>query len=162
MRDRERKMCRGSRQRENLTGVNGNVWRTEKIVPNSEKFKIEGVPDIECPLFVKFRVFSPFSPSNTLPQYPGWINLRKFPGGNEAYKISPRWTRFGFSTSPVCIGNLSHSEKNFELLMLPSEFLKFWHFPGDIAQTVFSPWLAALVLKVIQAALQWSVSSELF
>ena len=59
MRDRERKMCRGSRQRENLTGVNGNVWRTEKIIPNSEKFKIEGVPDIECPLLVKFRVFSP-------------------------------------------------------------------------------------------------------
>ena len=86
-----------------------------------------------------------------LPQHPSWIHPGKFPGENEAYKISPQWKRFEFSTSPVCIGNLSHPEKNFELLMFSSEFLRFWHFPGDIAQTVFGPWLAALVLKVIQA-----------
>ena len=59
--------------------------------------------------------------------------------------------RFGFSTSPLCIGNLSHPEKNFDLLMFPSGFLRFWHFLSDIAQTVFGPWLAALVLKDIQA-----------
>ena len=86
-----------------------------------------------------------------LPQYPGLIHPGKFPGENEAYKMSPQWKRFGFSTSAVCIGNLSQPEKNFELLMFPSGFLRFWHFPGDITQTVFGPWLAALVLKVIQA-----------
>ena len=86
-----------------------------------------------------------------LPQYPGWIHPGKFPGENEAYKKSPQWKSFGFSTSAVCIGSLIHLEKNFVLLMFPSGFLRFWHFPGDIAQTVFGPWLAALVLKVIQA-----------
>ena len=49
----------------------------------------------------------------TMPQYPGSIHPRKFPGENEAYKISDRWKRFGFSTSPVCIDNLSHPERNF-------------------------------------------------
>ena len=72
----------------------------------------------------------------TLPQHPDWIHPGKFRGENEAYKISPWWKRFGFSTSPVCIGNSSLLESNFELLMFPSEFLKFWYFPGDIAQAV--------------------------
>ena len=75
-----------------------------------------------------------------LPQYPGWIHPRKFPGENEAYKTSPRWKKLRFFTSPVYIGNLSHPEKNFELLMFPCELLKFWYFLGDIAQTVFGIW----------------------
>ena len=88
---------------------------------------------------------------NTLPQYPGWIHPGTFPGENEAYKISPRWKRFRLSTFPVCIGNLSHPVRNFELLMFTSEFLKFWYFPGDIAQAVFGSWLTVSVLKFIQA-----------
>ena len=86
-----------------------------------------------------------FNYSNLLPHYPSWIHPGKFPSDNEAYKISPHWKRFGFSTSPVCIGNVSHPDRNFELLMFPGEFLKFWYFPGDIAQTVFGPWFAASV-----------------
>ena len=85
---------------------------------------------------------------NTLPQYPGWIHPGKLPGENEIYKIIPRWKRFGFSTSPVCIGNLSLSERNFELLMFPSEFLKFWYFSGDTAQTAFGPWLTSVSFKI--------------
>ena len=80
----------------------------------------------------------------TLPQHPDWIHPGKFRGENEAYKISPWWKRFGFSTSPVCIGNSSLLESNFELLMFPSEFLKFWHFPGDIAQAVLGPCLTSV------------------
>ena len=79
----------------------------------------------------------------TLPQHPDWIHPGKFRGENEAYKISPWWKRFGFSTSPVCIGNSSLLESNFELLMFPSEFLKFWYFPGDIAQAVLGPCLTS-------------------
>ena len=80
----------------------------------------------------------------TLPQHPDWIHPGKFRGENEAYKISPWWKRFGFSTSPVCIGNSSLLESNFELLMFPSEFLKFWYFPGDIAQAVLGPCLTSV------------------
>ena len=80
----------------------------------------------------------------TLPQHPDWILPGKFRGENEAYKISPWWKRFGFSTSPVCIGNSSLLESNFELLMFPSEFLKFWYFPGDIAQAVLGPCLTSV------------------
>ena len=80
----------------------------------------------------------------TLPQHPDWIHPGKFRGENEAYKISPWWKRFGFSTSPVCIGNSSLLESNFELLMFPSEFLKFWYFPGDIAQAVLDPCLTSV------------------
>ena len=80
----------------------------------------------------------------TLPQHPDWIHPGKFRGENEAYKISPWWKRFGLSTSPVCIGNSSLLESNFELLMFPSEFLKFWYFPGDIAQAVLGPCLASV------------------
>ena len=79
-----------------------------------------------------------------LPQHPDWIHPGKFRGENEAYKISPWWKRFGFSTSPVCIGNSSLLESNFELLMFPSEFLKFWYFPGDIAQAVLGPCLTSV------------------
>ena len=53
-----------------------------------------------------------------------------------------------FSTCAVCIGNLSLPERNSELLMFPSEFLKFWYFPGDIAQTVFGPWLTSVSFKI--------------
>ena len=80
----------------------------------------------------------------TLPQHPDWIHPGKFRGENEAYKISPWWKRFGFSTSPVCIGNSSLLESNLELLMFPSEFLKFWYFPGDIAQAVLGPCLTSV------------------
>ena len=80
----------------------------------------------------------------TLPQHPDWIHPGKFRSENEAYKISPWWKRFGFSTSPVCIGNSSLLESNFELLMFPSEFLKFWYFPGDIAQAVLGPCLTSV------------------
>ena len=80
----------------------------------------------------------------TLPQHPDWIHPGKFRGENEAYKISPWWKRFGFSTSSVCIGNSSLLESNFELLMFPSEFLKFWYFPGDIAQAVLGPCLTSV------------------
>ena len=80
----------------------------------------------------------------TLPQHPDWIHPGKFRGENEAYKISPWWKRFGFSTSPVCIGNSSLLESNFEILMFPSEFLKFWYFPGDIAQAVLGPCLTSV------------------
>ena len=45
---------------------------------------------------------------------------------------------------PLCIGNLSVPERNFELLMFSSEFLKFLYFPSDIAQTVFGPWLTSV------------------
>ena len=84
----------------------------------------------------------------TLSQYPGWIHPGKFPGENDAYKISPRWKRFEFSTSPVCIGNLSLLERNCELLMFPSEFLKFWYFAGDIALKVFGSWLTSVSFKI--------------
>ena len=72
----------------------------------------------------------------------------KFAGENEAYKISLRWNRFGFSTSPVCIGNLSLPERNLELLMFSSEFLKFWYFPGDISPTVIGPSLTSVGFKI--------------
>ena len=68
-------------------------------------------------------------------QYP-WIHPGSFPDENEANEISSRWKRFLFSTSPMCVGNLSLPERYFELLMFPSDFLKFWYFPDDIAQTV--------------------------
>ena len=84
----------------------------------------------------------------TLSQYPGWIHPGTFPGENDAYKISPPWKRFEFSTSPVCIGNLSLPERNCELLMFPSEFLKFWYFAGDIAQKVFGSWLTSVSFKI--------------
>ena len=32
--------------------------------------------------------------------------------------------------------------------MFPSEFLKFGYFPGDIAQTVFGPWLASVGFEI--------------
>ena len=83
-----------------------------------------------------------------LPEYPGWIHPGKLPGENEAYKISPQWKRFEFSTSPVCIGNLSHPERNFELLIFPNEFLKFWYFPADIAPTAFGPWLTCVSFNI--------------
>ena len=47
----------------------------------------------------------------------------------------------------MCIGNLSLPEKIFELLMFSSEFLKFWYFPSDIAQTVFGRWFTRVNLK---------------
>ena len=55
---------------------------------------------------------------------------------------------FGFSTSPVCIGNLNIPERSCKLLMFPSEFLKFGYFPGDIAQTVFGPWLTSVGFEI--------------
>ena len=51
----------------------------------------------------------------------------------------------------MCIGKLGHRKRNFELLMFPGEFLKFWYFPDDIAQTVIGPWLIVSVLKFIEA-----------
>ena len=85
---------------------------------------------------------------NTLTQYPGWIHPGKFSGANEAYKISPQWRRFGF-WGGFCIGNLSLPERNCELLMFSSEFLKFEYFPGDIAQTKdFSTWLTSVSFKI--------------
>ena len=83
-----------------------------------------------------------------LPHHPGWIHPVKFISENEAYKISLRWKRFGFSTSPVCIGNLSHLKRNFKLLMFPSEFWKFWYCPGDIAQAVFGHWLTNVSFNI--------------
>ena len=32
--------------------------------------------------------------------------------------------------------------------MFPSEFLKFWYFPGDIAQAVFGSWLKSVSFKI--------------
>ena len=49
--------------------------------------------------------------------------------------------------TPLCIGNLSLPEKNYELLIFPSEFFNFWYLPGDIAQTVFGPWLTSVSFK---------------
>ena len=78
-----------------------------------------------------------------LPQNPGWIHPGKFPGENEAYKKSPQWKSFGFSTSAVCIGSLIHPEKNFVLLMFPqwiSEVLTFprWYCSDSIWSLVSS------------------------
>ena len=75
----------------------------------------------------------------TLPQHPDWIHPGKFRGENEAYKISPWWKRFGFSTSPVCIGNSSLLESNFELLMFPSE-IHPGKFRGENEAYKISPW----------------------
>ena len=66
-------------------------------------------------------------------------------------KISRQWKRFGFCSSPVCIGNLSHPERNFELLMFSDKFLKFRYFPGHIAQTIFGLWQC--LIGVIKAFL---------
>ena len=66
---------------------------------------------------------------------------------NPPRKVS-RWKWYEFSTSPVCIGNLSLPERNCELLMFPSEFLKFWYFAGDIAQKVFGSWLTSVSCKI--------------
>ena len=114
-----------------------------------------GFPDLFGKVFLIFFKFSLLTFqlllckwNDTLSQYAGWIHSGKFPGENEAYKINPWWNRFGFSTSPVCIGNLSLPERNFELLMFPIEFLKIWYFPGDIAQTVTCPWLTCVSFKI--------------
>ena len=83
-----------------------------------------------------------------------WIHPASVPRLNPPRKV-PLWkwglqnqSRLGFSASSVCIGNLRLPERNCELLMFPSEFLKFWYFPSDIAQTVFGPWLTSVSFKI--------------
>ena len=122
-------------------------WVWKKL---NSKSTLTDLSDLFSLLYFKFLISDEHANrhKNILPQYPSWIHPGKFPGENEAYKISPRWNRFGFSTSPVCIGNLSHPERNFELLIFPSEFLKFCYFPGDIAQTVIGPWLTSVSFKI--------------
>ena len=68
---------------------------------------------------------SEFSFGKTLPKY--FRDIGEY--------ILPQYPmkRFVFSTSPMCVGNLSLPERYFELLMFPSDFLKFWYFPDDIA-----------------------------
>ena len=122
-------------------------WVRKKL---NSKSALTDLSDLSYLLYFKFLISDEHANrhKNTLPQYPSWIHPGKFPGENEAYKISPRRKTFWFSTSPVCIGNLSLPERNYKLLMLPSEFMKFWYFPGDITQTFFGPWLTSVGFKI--------------
>ena len=74
--------------------------------------------------------------------------LRKVPQWKWGLQNQSRWKRLGFSASLVCVGNLSLPERNYEFLMFPSEFLKFWYFLRDITQTVFGPWLTSVSFKI--------------